>query len=90
MTTTAAPPERDRKLEHIRLALEERMQLGRSYFDDYRFEHAALPEIDLASGDSAEQRLQRLLLPLQAAHRSGSGPGGAVLVVGHQLDDIDD
>ena len=42
----AAEGERDRKAEHIRLALDRRMQVERSYFDDYRFEHRALPEID--------------------------------------------
>ncbi len=42
----AAEGERDRKAEHIRLALDRRMQVERSYFDDIRFEHRALPEID--------------------------------------------
>ena len=41
----------DRKADHIRLALEDRMQLARHYFDDYAFEHAALPEIDRAEID---------------------------------------
>ena len=36
---------RDRKAEHIRLALDERMQLGENYFERYRFEHCALPEL---------------------------------------------
>jgi isopentenyl-diphosphate delta-isomerase len=38
--------ERDRKAEHIQLALERRMQLDANFFDDYHFPHAALPEID--------------------------------------------
>jgi isopentenyl-diphosphate delta-isomerase len=42
----------DRKADHIRLALERRMQLDRHYFDDYAFEHAALPEIDRAAIDT--------------------------------------
>ncbi|MEA2603411.1 MAG: isopentenyl-diphosphate Delta-isomerase [Acidobacteriota bacterium] len=68
----AAPPERDRKLEHIRLALEERMQLGRSYFDDYRFEHAALPEIDLAEIDTGVEFLgRRLEAPLLISSMTG-------------------
>lgn len=46
--TTVAEGERDRKLEHIRLALEKRMQLGGRFFDAYAFEHQALPEIDMA------------------------------------------
>jgi isopentenyl-diphosphate Delta-isomerase len=71
-TTAAAPPERDRKLEHIRLALEERMQLGRSYFDDYRFEHAALPEIDLAAIDTGVDFLgKRLAAPLLISSMTG-------------------
>jgi isopentenyl-diphosphate delta-isomerase len=37
---------RDRKAEHIDLALEDGMQLHASYFDDYLFDHHALPEID--------------------------------------------
>jgi len=37
--------ERDRKAEHIRLALDRRMQLEGSFFEPYRFEHCALPEI---------------------------------------------
>jgi len=70
--TTAAPPERDRKLEHIRLALEERMQLGRSFFDDYRFEHAALPEIDIAEVDTGVEFLgRRLEAPLLVSSMTG-------------------
>ena len=42
--------ERDRKAEHIRLALDQRMQLGHSFFDDYRFEPEALPR-DRHRGD---------------------------------------
>jgi isopentenyl-diphosphate delta-isomerase len=38
--------ERDRKAEHIRLALDRRMQLEASFFEDWVFEHVALPEID--------------------------------------------
>ena len=71
-TVVTALPERDRKLEHIRLALEERMQLGRSYFDDYRFEHAALPEIDLAAIDTGVDFLgRRLAAPLLISSMTG-------------------
>lgn len=38
---------RDRKLEHIELALDRRTQLEESYFEMWRFEHEALPELDL-------------------------------------------
>jgi isopentenyl-diphosphate Delta-isomerase len=44
--TRGVPEPRDRKAEHIRLALDPGMQTRRSYFDDYRLEHRALPEID--------------------------------------------
>jgi isopentenyl-diphosphate delta-isomerase len=43
--------ERDRKAEHIDLALEERMQLSAHFFDRYTFDHLALPEIDMADVD---------------------------------------
>ncbi len=46
LLVAAAEGERDRKAEHIRLALDQRMQVERSYFDEYRFEHRALPELD--------------------------------------------
>jgi isopentenyl-diphosphate delta-isomerase len=39
---------RDRKAEHIQLALEGRMQVGGNHFESLAFEHNALPEIDLA------------------------------------------
>lgn len=39
---------RDRKAEHIRLALSDQMQLDARFFDHYAFEHCALPEIDFA------------------------------------------
>lgn len=55
------PVERDRKAEHIELALEDRMQLGARYFDRFRFEHCALPEIDLGAVDTATQFLERPL-----------------------------
>ena len=65
--------ERDRKAEHIRLALDERMQLGgRSFFDDYRFEPEALPEIDFAEIDTAVPFLgRRLAAPLLISSMTG-------------------
>lgn len=69
---SADAPERDRKLEHIRLALEERMQLGRNFFDDYRFDNAALPEIDLDSIDTGVSFLgRRLAAPLLISSMTG-------------------
>lgn len=45
------PTERDRKAEHISLALEDRIQLAAHYFDRFHFDHQALPEIDMAAID---------------------------------------
>ena len=53
--------ERDRKLEHLRLALEDRNQLHGDYFDAYVFEHRALPELDLADVDTSVSFLGRRL-----------------------------
>jgi isopentenyl-diphosphate delta-isomerase len=55
-TTAAAPPlvaaaERDRKAEHIDLALDRGMQFEARYFDRWSFTHEALPEIDFADID---------------------------------------
>ena len=64
--------ERDRKAEHIRLALDQRMQLGHNFFDDYRFEHAALPEIDMAEVDTSVELLgRRLEAPLLISCMTG-------------------
>jgi len=53
--------DRDRKAEHIRLALEPRMQLERNYFEDWRLEHRALPEIDYDEIDTSVTFLGRRL-----------------------------
>ena len=45
--------ERDRKAEHIRLALEERMQLQGCFWDEWSFEHVALPELDRDAVDTS-------------------------------------
>ncbi len=64
--------ERDRKAEHIRLALEQRMQLGINYFDAYSFEHAALPEIDFDDIDPGVDFLgRRLAAPLLISSMTG-------------------
>ncbi|RMH19115.1 MAG: type 2 isopentenyl-diphosphate Delta-isomerase [Acidobacteria bacterium] len=46
---TTRPPaaERDRKLEHIELSLDQRTQLDGRFFDRYALRHEALPEIAL-------------------------------------------
>lgn len=70
MTTEAI--ERDRKAEHIRLALDQGMQLGHSDFDEYRFEHEALPEIDLDAIDVSVDFLgRRLAAPLLVSCMTG-------------------
>lgn len=67
-----AEDERDRKAEHIRLALDHGMQLGHSYFDEYRFEHEALPEIDLDAIDVSVEFLgRRLAAPLLVSCMTG-------------------
>ncbi len=43
--------DRDRKAEHIRLALDHRMQVPASFFDRYRFAHEALPEVEMSTVD---------------------------------------
>jgi isopentenyl-diphosphate delta-isomerase len=64
--------ERDRKAEHIRLALEQRMQLGVNYFDEYHFGHAALPEIDFDELDLTVDFLgRRLEAPLLISSMTG-------------------
>lgn len=63
---------RDRKAEHIRLALDSRMQLGRSWWDEYHFGHVALPEIDMAEVDASVEFLgRRLSAPLLISCMTG-------------------
>ncbi len=65
-------PERDRKAEHVELALDARMQLEGGFFDDYAFEHRALPEIDLAAVDPSATFLgRRLAAPLLISCMTG-------------------
>lgn len=64
--------ERDRKAEHIRLALDKSMQLGSSAFDDWHFGHEALPEIDMAEIDLSVELLgRRLAAPLLISCMTG-------------------
>ena len=64
--------ERDRKAEHIRLALESRMQFQRNLFDDYFFEHRALPEIRFEDIDTSTTFLgKRLAAPLLISCMTG-------------------
>ena len=67
------PPEPvDRKADHIRLALDPRMQHPRSLFDDYYFEHCALPELDYDAIDLSVEFLgRRLSAPLLISCMTG-------------------
>ncbi len=70
---TAKPPAaRDRKAEHIQLALEERMQHGSRGFDAWQLEHCALPELDLAEVDLSTEFLgKQLMAPLLISCMTG-------------------
>jgi len=64
--------ERDRKAEHIELALDPHTQGRRSFFDEYRFTHQALPEIDLAAVDTRATFLgKELAAPLLISCMTG-------------------
>jgi isopentenyl-diphosphate delta-isomerase len=70
--TPAELAERDRKAEHIALALEERMQLRANFFAQYYFEHQALPEIDFDEIDLSVEFLgRRLAAPLLISCMTG-------------------
>ncbi len=75
MTAVEAPAptvERDRKLEHIQLALERRMQHESRFFDRYAFVHEALPDADLAEVDTAMAFLGKpLAAPLLVSCMTG-------------------
>lgn len=63
---------RDRKLEHIELALDGRTQLEECYFDQWRFEHEALPELDFDEIDlSCEFLGKRLAAPILVSCMTG-------------------
>ena len=53
--------ERDRKAEHIRLSLDDRMQLHGHFFDAYYFEHEALPELDLHEIEISTRFLEKVV-----------------------------
>lgn len=68
--TTAT--QRDRKAEHIDLALDPQTQGDRAFFDDWAFEHRALPELDLAEIDTSVEFLgKRLAAPLLVSCMTG-------------------
>ncbi len=76
----AADPviERDRKLEHIQLALEDRMQHNHRFFDRYDFVHEALPDVDLATVDVSVEFLGKpLAAPLLVSCMTGGTDSAA-------------
>ena len=69
---TATTVERDRKAEHIRLALDSANQVRQSFFDDYAFEHNALPELAMADIDLSVEFLgKRLDVPILVSCMTG-------------------
>ncbi len=74
------PAERDRKAEHIELALEATMQAPGAGFDRWVFEHQALPDLDLAEVDPSTEFLGRpLAAPLLISCMTG-GTGEATRI----------
>lgn len=75
-----AAEERDRKAEHIELALERGMQVEAHHFDSWDLVHRALPEIDLADVDVSTTFLgRRLRAPLLVSCMTG-GTGEATRI----------
>jgi len=71
-TTEPEMSERDRKAEHIELALDRHTQLDRHFFDDWVFDHQALPEIDRAAIDVSTTFLDKeLAAPLLISCMTG-------------------
>jgi len=69
---TASTSDRDRKAEHIKLALERRMQGPGGAFARFEFVHCALPEIDLAEIDTTTSFLGKpLAAPLLISCMTG-------------------
>ena len=68
--------ERDRKAEHIQLALDHQTQYGDSFFDRLRIEHCALPELHLDDIDLTTDFLgRRLQAPLLVSCMTGGTTG---------------
>lgn len=67
----------ERKDDHLRLARDQRMQLGARHFDDYAFEHNALPELDLDDVDVSVDFLgRRLAAPVVVSCMTGGTEEG--------------
>ena len=71
---------RDRKLEHLQLAAEPSMQMESQPFDEWVFEHEALPEIDLAAVTTRTTFLGRSLkAPLLISCMTGGTEAAAAV-----------
>ena len=71
-------PIRNRKMEHIDVCINERVAPGYCYWDDIRFLHNALPEVDADEIDmTAEVMGHRLEFPLMVTAITGGFPGAA-------------
>ncbi len=69
---SATAADRDRKAEHIKLALDGRMQGQGGAFAQFEFVHCALPELDLAAIDTTTSFLQKpLAAPLLISCMTG-------------------
>ena len=72
MTSSREWLERDRKAEHLRLALDQRMQSVGSAFDAWSFDHEALPDLDFDAIDTSTVFLgKRLAAPLLISCMTG-------------------
>ncbi len=69
-----------RKAEHIQLALQPALQGARRHFDDFYFEHVALPEVDLDAIDTGTTFLgRRLRAPLLISCMTGGTAGAETI-----------
>ncbi|MEN8375864.1 MAG: type 2 isopentenyl-diphosphate Delta-isomerase [Gemmatimonadota bacterium] len=69
---------RDRKAEHIQIALERSVQLESRYFDEWAFEHVALPEMAADEIDTEVDFLgKRLSAPLLVSCMTGGTEAAA-------------
>ena len=69
-------PIKDRKADHIRICKDERIAPGYCYWDDIRFVHNALPEINADDIDTSCTLFgKRLEFPLVVTAITGGFPG---------------
>lgn len=70
----------ERKLDHIRIVLEENVEPLRSSFDNYRLPYKSLPEIDMAKIDTGAEFLGRKLsFPFIISSMTG-GPEKGIII----------